>query len=170
GFPGISDVVGGLYYGLNGAPEKECVVTTIEGLFDQCLLLADDFRQYWLGGFTRVSLGGPNSVDGIAKPINGYSAALAGTPTNDLDEAGVFQPTSEVLPPDQFPQFKSVGAAEYDFEGSPFSPIEGTRYAGAVHQDSSYYRLTKSITVPAGATSAQLQFQLSYNTEPSYDN
>ena len=58
GLPGISDVVGGLYYGLNGAPESECVVTTIEGLFDQCLLLADDFRQYWLGGFSRFSLGG----------------------------------------------------------------------------------------------------------------
>ena len=170
GLPGITDVVGGLYYGLNGDPEAECVVTTIEGLFDQCLLLADDFRQYWLGGFTRFSLGGPNIVDGIAKPINGYHAELAGTATNDLDESGVFQPTSEVLPAAEFPQFKSVGAAQYNFTGSPFSPVEGTRYAGAVHQDSSYYRLTKTIAVPAGATSAQLQFQLSYNTEPSYDN
>nr|WP_064750587.1 M14 family metallopeptidase [Solirubrobacter soli] len=170
GFPGISDVVGGLYYGLNGAPDQECVVTTIQGLFDECLLLADDFRQYWLGGFTRVSLGGPNSVKGVAKPITGYTAALAGTATNDLDETGVFQPTSEVLPPDQFPQFKSVGAAEYDFTGSPFSPIEGTRYAGAVHQDSSYFRLSKTIAVPAGPGTAELQFKLSYNTEPSYDN
>jgi hypothetical protein len=170
GLPGITDVVGGLYYGLNGAPDQECVVTTIQGLFDECLLLADDFRQYWLGGFTRVSLGGPNIVDGVAKPITGYHAGLAGTPTNDLDETGVFQPTSEVLPVGQFPQFKSQGAAAYNFAGSPFSPVEGTQYAGAVHQDSSYYRLTKTIAVPATATTAQLRFQLSYNTEPSYDN
>ena len=145
GLPGITDVVGGLYYGLNGAPESECVVTSVQGLFDECLLLADDFRQYWLGGFSRFSLGGPNIVDGIAKPINGYHANLAGTPSNDIDEAGVFQPTSEVLPVAQFPQFKSVGAASYNFTGSPFSPVEGTKYAGAVHQDSSYFRLTKTI-------------------------
>ncbi|MDA0166134.1 M14 family zinc carboxypeptidase [Solirubrobacter ginsenosidimutans] len=170
GLPGITDVVGGLYYGLNGAPDQECVVTSIQGLFDECLLLADDFRQYWLGGFSRFSLGGPNIVDGIAKPINGYHANLAGTPSNDLDEAGVFQPTSEVLPVAEFPQFKSQGAASYNFTGSPFSPVEGTKYAGAVHQDSSYFRLTKTIAVPAAATTAQLQFQLSYNTEPSYDN
>ena len=91
-------------------PEAECVVTTVAGLFDECLLLADDFRQYWLGAFTRVSLGDPDIVDGIAKPIDGYHADLAGTPTNPLDEAGVFQPTSEVLPAAEFPQFARARA------------------------------------------------------------
>jgi hypothetical protein len=174
GLPGITDVVGGLYYGLNGAPDQECVVTTVQGLFDECLLLADDFPQYYLGGFTRVSLtAAPDFADGVAPPITGYHAQLAGTPSNPIDEAGLFQPTSDVLPPDQFPQFaSSKGAAKFNFEGSPFAPIEGTKFAGALHQDASYTRLTRTIDL-SGVTAAQapkLQFQLSINTEPSYDN
>ena len=31
-------------------------------------------------------------------------------------------------------------------------------------------RLSKTVSVPAGAQSAELRFQLSINTEPSYDN
>jgi len=78
-----------------------------------------------------------------------------------------------VLPPDQFPQFaSSKGAAKFNFEGSPFAPIEGTKFAGALHRDASYTRLTRTIDL-SGVTAAQapkLQFQLSINTEPSYDN
>jgi hypothetical protein len=174
GFPGITDVVGGLYYGLNGDEHAPCHVDTVAGFFDDCLLLADDFRQYWLGGFNRVSLTAtPDFADGVAKPIDGYHANLGGTPTNPIDEAGLFQPTSEVLPPAQFPQFaSSKGAARFNFTGNPFAPIEGTRYAGALHADASYTRLTRTIdltTIPA-AVAPKLQFQLSYNTEPSYDN
>ena len=56
GLPGISNAVGGLYYGLNGDPSAECVVSPrpnggLDGFFEDCLILADDFRQYWLGGY-----------------------------------------------------------------------------------------------------------------------
>src|SRR3954453_4669524 len=90
GLPGITDVVGGLWYGLNGDEHAPCHVDTVAGFFSDCLLLADDFREYWLGAFTRVSLGGPNLVNGIDKPGAGFSAALAGQPSNPIDEAGVF--------------------------------------------------------------------------------
>jgi hypothetical protein len=173
GLPGISDVVGGLFYGLDGDPSAECVITTVPGFFEDCLILADDFRQYYLGAFTRVSLtAAPDSVSGIAPPIEGYEGALAGTPSNPLDESGLFQATSEVLPPAQFPQFTSRGAAELEFEGNPFAPVEGSEFAGALHQDTSYMRLTRTIDlseVPA-ADQPRLQFALSINTEPSYDN
>jgi Zinc carboxypeptidase/Immune inhibitor A peptidase M6 len=173
GLPGIGDAVGGLFYASNGDETSECVVHTVPGFFEDCLFLADDFRQYYLGAFTRTSASGPDSVSGVADPITGYQGNLGGPVVggdNPLNEAGVFQPTSEVLPPDEFPQFTSQGAAEYPLEeGSPFAPIEGERYAGALHADSSYMRLTKTVNVPAGA-SAQLRFQLSINTEPSYDN
>ena len=39
---------------------------------------------------------------------------------------GMFQPTSDVLPVAQFPQFASQGAAEYDFTGDPTTPPEGS--------------------------------------------
>ena len=170
GLPGIGDAVGGLFYGLNGDPTAECVVDTVPGFFEDCLIMADDFRQYYLGAYTRTDFPNPASVEGIAAPITGYNALLGGG-SNPLDEAGAFQPTSEVLPADEFPQFASAGSALYPLAtGSPFAPIEGNRYAGVLHADSSYTRLTKTITVPAGATEAQLRFQLSLNTEPSYDH
>ena len=172
----LGDGVGGIYYGLNGDPTAECVITSPEGLFEDCLILADDFRQYYLGAFTRTPTADPTSVTGIADPINGFQGDLGGPVVegdNPLDEAGSFQPTSEVLPPDQFPQFTSQAAAEYPQRpGSPYAPVEGSGYAGAVHADSSYMRLSRPIDL-TGVTAAQapqLQFQLSINTEPQYDN
>nr|WP_211340178.1 M14 family metallopeptidase [Solirubrobacter pauli] len=169
-FEGIAE---GLYYGLNGAPDEECVITTgLYGVFDDCLILANDFRQYWLGAYSRISLPGPNLFRGIASPIAGFEAPLSGTPTNPIDSAGVFQPTSDVLPVSQFPQFASQGAAEYDFTGDPTTPPEGSNYAAAVHQDNSYMRLTKTFdlrTVTA-ADAPKLTAQLSYLTEDGFDH
>jgi len=177
GLPGFSTAVGGLYYGLNGDPEAECVVSprpggSTAGFFEDCLILADDFRQYYLGAFTRTDIADPTAVAGIAPPIDGFGGALGGPVVegdNPLDEAGALQPTSDVLPVDEFPQFASQGAAEYPLDaGSPFAPIEGDQYAGAVHADSSYMRLTRTVDVPAGSA-AELQFQLSADIEPGYD-
>jgi hypothetical protein len=168
GLPGISDVVGGLFYASNGDETSECVVQTVPGFFEDCLILADDFRQYYLGAFARTSVGGVDVVDGIAEPIEGFEGSLGGPVVendNPIDEAGVFTPTSQVLPAGQFPQFASQGAAEY-----PFGPVEGTRYAEAAHADDSYMRLMRTTVDLTDATSAQLQFQLLFNTEPSYDN
>ena len=174
GLPGIGDVVGGLFYGLNGDPTAECVVQTVPGFFEDCLLLADDFRQYYLGGSRgrtsrtpRASRGSPTRS--TATPQT--SAARWSRATTRWTRQGRSRRPARRCSPDEFPQFESAGAAEYPLElGSPFAPIEGTRYAGALHADSSYMRLSKTVTVPAGAQSAQLQFQLSINTEPQYDN
>jgi hypothetical protein len=173
GFPGVSDVVGGLYYGLNGDPTADCVITSgIQGFFDDCLILADDFRQYWLGAYQRIGLPGPNGLTGIARPIEGYEAMLRGTPSNPIDEAGVYVPTSDVLPVEEFPQFRSQGAARYDFTGDPFTPPEGTNYAAALHADESYMRLTKTVdlTKVTAAQTPELRFKLSYLVEEGYDH
>ena len=167
GFPGISNVVGGLYYALNGDDTAECVISSVAGFFDDCLILANDFRQYWLGAFDRVAVNGPDSVTGIASPIEGYEAALGGG-TNPLNEAGRFTPTSDVLPADEFPQFTSWAAALYE----TWTASEGTRYAGTRHLDDSYVRLTRTIDL-AGVTAGQapqLQFDLRYDVEEGYDH
>ena len=172
GLPGF-DFIGGLYYGLNGDPTADCVVSSIQGFFDDCLILADDFRQYYLGAYVRTSIGGPQGVLGIDEPIDGYEGAFGGPVAEDdnpLDEAGFFQPTSDVLPVEQFPQFASRGAADYEAGGrNPFEPAEGERYAGAVHADDSYMRLMKTVNL-TGKTSAELRFQLSLNSETAYDH
>ena len=178
GLSGISDAVGGLYYGLNGDPSAECVVAErpggdTSGFFEDCLILADDFRQYYLGAFGRVSTSGPTGVEGTGSPLEGYTGELGGPVVegaNPLDEVGVFTPTSEVLPREEFPQFASSEAAQYAVApGGPYSPIEGERYAGVLHEDSSYSRLTRTVQVPADATEAQLRFQASWVIEPDYD-
>jgi hypothetical protein len=174
GLEGFSTAVGGLYYGLNGDETADCVIqpqpnSLTAGFFEDCLIMADDFRQYYLGGFTRTDNADPGGVTGVADPLEGYHGSFAAG-DNPLDEAGVYQPTSEVLPADEFPQFTSHGSVEYVTQGvDPFAPVEGTRYAGALHADASYMRLQKTIDL-TGATAAELQFQLSIDTEPQYDN
>ena len=69
-----------------------------------------------------------------------------------------------MLPVEQFPQFASQGAAEYDFTGDPFAPPEGSNYAAAVHADHSYMRLTKTFDLRSvtAAQAPRLTFQLSH--------
>jgi hypothetical protein len=71
---------------------------------------------------------------------------------------------------EEFPQFASRAAADYLVAGTPpFSPVEGENYAGALHADESYTRLTRTVDL-TGATTAELAFQLSLNIEPGYDH
>ena len=78
------------------------------------LLLADDFMQYYLGAYRprrrRVE---PTGVRRRRARSTAPTRTWRGTPTNPLDEAGGFEVTSTVLPPDQFPQFRSVKGGDY---------------------------------------------------------
>jgi hypothetical protein len=160
---------GGIYFGLKGHPERPCVITT--SFRDDCELLSDDFNQYWLGAFDRTVVGTPTAFTGEG-PFAGRNANLGGTATNPLNEAGGMQVTSTVLPPAQFPQFKSTKAGDYAGATSAFEPIEGAFYVAGTHEDDLYRRLTRTIDltgVPA-AQAPKLQAQLSYSTENGYDN
>ncbi len=79
-----------IYYGLDGAPDQDCVVTT--DFFSDCLLLADDFTQYWLGAYDRTPVGA-DGVTGTAAPLDGRRCALRRTgdrATIPIDEVGQF--------------------------------------------------------------------------------
>ena len=167
----LGTTIGGIYYGLDGAPDQDCVVTV--DFFSDCLLLADDFTQYYLGAFTRSPRAAPESLVGTGGPIAGTDTPLAGTVSNPLDEAGTFLPTSAVLPPKEFPQFRSSVSGEY--RGGPpgnLETFEGNWFAAAAHADSSYMRLARTVDL-TGVTAAQtptLEFALSYDVEEGYDN
>ena len=88
---------GGIYYGLKGHPERPCVISA--SARDDCELLSDDFVQYYLGAFNRAVIGQPTGFTGEGGRSRGPNAALAGTATNPLNEAGGLQVTSTVLPP-----------------------------------------------------------------------
>ncbi|MGH9135338.1 MAG: M14 family zinc carboxypeptidase [Ilumatobacteraceae bacterium] len=166
--------IGGIYYGLDGAPEEDCAVT--QDFFSDCLLLADDFHQYYLGAFGRATYSEPGGIAGTGPPLEGAAADFGGQAVvdNPLDEPGAFAVTSDVLPPDQFPLFSSAASSTYvTADGiNPFGPVEGVQYAGALHADGSYMRLTRTIDLSsvAAADLPALEFQLSFSTELGYDN
>ncbi|TMR33454.1 zinc carboxypeptidase [Nonomuraea zeae] len=167
---GILDtIIGGIYYGIDGNPDGDCVVTTVQGLFDECLLLADDFTQYYMGIGGRIPRSGPTGFTGTG-PLAGVNGTFGGPATvdNPLDEAGVLQPMGTDLP-----RFTGTPAADYVLgAGGPFDPVEGQWYVRGQHVDDSYMRLARTInlgTVTA-AQQPRLAFQLSFDTEPGYDN
>ena len=90
--------------------------------FDDCLFLADDFSQYYFGAYRRTALDSASGVIGTRGPIAGDSFDFGGPATNanPIDEPGAFTVTSDVLPVQQFPQFASVGVAEYLDPVGPF--------------------------------------------------
>ncbi|MET0683914.1 MAG: M14 family zinc carboxypeptidase [Solirubrobacteraceae bacterium] len=162
---------GGIYYGLKGHPEEPCFIST--SFRDDCELLSDDFVQYYLGAYDRQEMiGTPTAFIGTGRPFTGFTAALLGTPTNPLDEAGGFQVTSTVLPPDEFPQFRSAKSGDYEGALGPFEPVEGDWYVTGTHQDGLYRRLTRTIDLTSitAAQAPKLEAQLTYSTETGYDH
>ena len=161
---------GGIYYGLKGHPDRPCFVST--SFRDDCELMSDDFVQYYLGAFNRGTVGAPTSFTGTGTPFSGMNAALAGTPTNALNEAGGFQVTSTVLSPGQFPQFTSAKSGDYIGAVGPFEPVEGQWYIAGPHQDGVYRRLTRTVdlTSVTALQAPALQAQLSYSLETGYDH
>jgi hypothetical protein len=133
--------------------------------------LSDDFAQYYLGASGRASLAGVNSFLGTGA-LAGGSAALAGAPGNPLDAAGVYTIMSDTLPPAQFPQFRSAAAGDYPGARMPFSPYDGQWYAAASHRNGAWTRLSRplDLTGASAADKPALNFRLSFNTEPGYDN
>ncbi|MER6616957.1 M14 family metallopeptidase [Streptomyces xantholiticus] len=133
--------------------------------------LSDDFSQYYLGAFGRASLAGVNGFLGTGR-LSGASGALGDAPGNPLDAAGAYTITSDTLPSDEFPQFRSAAAGDYPGARMPFSPYEGEWYAAAAHHNSSWTRLSRTVDLTGTAADDRptLNMRLSFNTEPGYDN
>ena len=169
----IGRALGGLFYGLDGAPDQDCRVT--RDFLTDCGLLSDDFAQYYLGVQERVEIPRPTGVTG-AGPLGGTTAALGGPAVaeNPLDQAGAFSLTSDTLPADQFPLFAGEAAGTYEGAAgvNPFGPVEGRQYAAALHADGTYQRLGRSVDL-SGVTAAQaptLSLRLSFSTTVTFDH
>ncbi|MFI1012192.1 M14 family zinc carboxypeptidase [Streptomyces sp. NPDC020965] len=133
--------------------------------------MSDDFAQYYLGASLRASLAGATAFQGAGR-LAGAPAGLADAPGNPLDASGAYTITSDSLPPDRFPQFRSAAAGDYPGVRMPFSPYEGQWYAAAAHRNTSWMRLSRSLdlTGTTAADAPKLNLRLSFNTEPGYDN
>ncbi|MET9429208.1 M14 family zinc carboxypeptidase [Streptomyces sp. NPDC003036] len=141
------------------------------GLVDIGRADSNDFAQYYLGAYHRAGLKDPTGFTG-AGPFAGTGASLGPVAGNPLDHAGAYTVTSDTLPPDRFPQFRSAAAGDYPGLRTPFEPSEGTSFAAVRHADDTWARLTRTIDLTGvdAASKPTLRFALSHDTEPGYDN
>jgi hypothetical protein len=154
------------------------LLTTDNG---HCNPLSNDFLQYYLGSYVRSDGGGLNPSGGIfpvagfaGSPFDGLNLTLngpdsAGNQEGDGIGTGTQLLTSSVLPPDEYPQFKSEQAADWVLPGgAAFDPHSGSEYMYSQNVDQAYKRLTRTVDL-TGHSSGQLSFFTSYNTEPGWD-
>ena len=168
----LGSALGGIYYGLNGDPTADCVVT--DDPFSDCLLLADDFAQYYLGRFSRSTSEEPAGFQGAARPRRHRRQIRRHRARRQPAGRGGHLPGHQlVLPPAEFPQFASGTSGTYTGgAGGPFEPVEGSWYVGGLHVDDSYMRLARTfdLTGVGAADAPTLSSQLSYDVEEDYDH
>jgi len=159
-----------------------CDGTINESTGLECLLLSDDFYQYWMGAALFIEDGGTGSdgepvpIDGVAAPFGGTSWTLNGGDSADNHHPnpvrGTTQSlltTSSLLPVATYPQFSSTGPAVWNTGlASAFEPRTGTWYAHSGRSDVSYKRLMRTIQVPTSG-SQELSFWTSRDTELDWD-
>ncbi|WP_137990082.1 M14 family metallopeptidase [Streptomyces vilmorinianum] len=142
------------------------------GLIDIGRAQSNDFAQYYLGAYHRAALNGPPAFAGSGG-FAGATGSLGGAADNPLDNAGAYTVTSDTLKPQQFPQFgSSASAGDYPGVRTPFEPYEGAYFAAARHADNTWTRLSRTVDLTGvdAAALPSLRFQVSYDTEPGYDN
>jgi hypothetical protein len=138
------------YNNLHGLPAHDHPL----GQLANCVPVADDFMQYYLGAWQMVD------VD-PAPPYEGFQL-------DSGDAAEEFVTTSSMLDPARFERFASAPALRFD-RPERFTPSSGTQYAYAASTDEGYARLKRTIDL-TGASSARLRFNLSFDTEPDADH
>ncbi len=141
-----------------------------------CVLVQDDFLQYYLGAYRYVGGAGeddaaqPFPVDGTVGPFNPLNLTFNGADSAaNNDHTATLLTTSSVLDPANYPLFadsQAVAAWVRPF-ASPFDPHAGDWFLSAGTDDVAYKRLLKPFSIPAGGGSVKLF--TSYDLEPDYD-
>jgi hypothetical protein len=166
----FAQAANGAYY-YNPFQPPEC---TTPGVYP-CLPVLNDFQQYWLGAYVNISDGGTDSTGepfgliGTEAPFEGFTGDLnaAGSAENQ-DHTAMLLTTSSFLPADEFPQFASDAPLGWDIPGGPFDPRTGDWYVYSQQADVAYKRLSTTVDLSA-ATSGELNFWTSYDTEAEWD-
>jgi hypothetical protein len=169
-----------LYNPLGAPPNPFCAGNQTAGDGDRpdgqafnCIAVSNDFQQYWLGAYLPIAV-----ADDIAPaaalplvevaPFGSTTFALNGADSaQNQDNVSSFLTTSSILTPDVYPQFASTKAITID-RPAAFDPPDGSKYVFSQASDSSYKRLSKTFDL-TGKTAADLQVQISADTEPDWD-
>ena len=104
----------------------------------------------------------------LTSPFAPKTIAFNGPGSADNQDAAYsMSPTSSVLPPDEYPLFRSEGIAEYS-ENGPLAPRTGEYYVFSQQADAAYKRLTRTVDL-TGKASGAMKFQTSFDVEGDYD-
>jgi hypothetical protein len=132
-----------------------------------CVIVSNDFNQYWLGAYLPISLS--TGTEMLETPLLGgttFGLNGAGSAANQ-DNLSSLLTTSSILPADTYPQFKSEQAIQVN--GPPaFDPPTGSQYVYSQQANSSYKRLTRTVDL-TGKANGSLSFKVSYDTEAGFD-
>jgi hypothetical protein len=177
-----------LYNPLGAPPGPFCASNQTQGNGDaddppgqnaNCVVVSNDFQQYWLGAYLPITVAGdpnaPGGNDAVAakslqedQSMGSLTFGLNGADSaNNQGHLYSFLTTSSILNPDTYPQF--AGAQAIRLSGLPaFDPPTGSFYAYSQQASSAYKRLTRTVDL-TGKSSASLSFKVSYDTEPNFD-
>ncbi len=174
---GFASGANGAYYynPEDSIQEGEC--TELESPIYPCLPLFNDFQQYWLGAYTYNVGAGLDGTDGEPFDLFGSNPPYEGTEysfeggdgVNNQDAAVSFLPTSDFLPPEEFPQFESSAVLDWARPGAaPYDPFTGEWFVESQQADVSWKRLATTVDL-TGAAAGSVEFQISHDTETSWD-
>jgi Zinc carboxypeptidase len=154
---------------------------------DGCLLLSDDFLQYWLGAYLFIEDGGTDAetgepvalagsagtpFEGLGWTLNGGDSADNHHPNASRGTTQSFLTTSSLLKPDEFGQFSGDALATWQTGvAGAFSPHTGNQYLYSNRADITYKRLMHTIDLSgvSPAENPKLSFWTSYDTEADWD-
>jgi Zinc carboxypeptidase len=135
-----------------------------------CVVVSNDFQQYWLGAYLPISLATDSPL--LETPILGSTEFGLNGPDSAANQNNLYSllTTSSILPADEYPQFASEQAIRVDAPPA-FDPPTGSQYVYSQQANSSYKRLTRTVdlTGTSAAAAPALQFEVSYDTEPDFD-
>ena len=161
-------------YDYNPFAPPQCTTNTNPATYP-CLELFNDFQQYWLGAYNYVSDGatGPDGsypVSGVEGAFDGFEGTFNGGDSADnQDHTASLLTTSSFLPVDEFPQFASSAPVKWGRPGAaPYDPFTGEWYMFSQLADQGWKRMTRTVDLTS-ATSGQLSFQISHDTELDWD-
>ncbi len=136
------------------------------GQLENCIAVSNDFIQYWLGAYLPIALETDTPLE-ETEALGELKFQL--DPEGNQQALRSFATTSSLLPdyPVAQGEFKSDLAIRTQAPPA-FDPPEGEYYATAASVSSGYQRLTRTLDL-TGASTADLSFKLSADTEAGYD-
>lgn len=147
------------------------------GPVGNCVLLSNDFLQYYLGAYVHLNAAS-TKAQASALPLQlaggpyGTGAFTLNGDTSADNQAHTYSmvTTSSILPKSTYPQFASDEAVHID-QPPAFDPPDGSWYALAKSNDQAYQRLRKTVdlSTTTAAQAPNATFKISYDTEETYD-